>query len=203
MNEHEIMVPQVEDPAVKNEKAINERYAQIAGLHNRMMQEPEELRRKLLMSDIAGLELEIVALSEGREVSDQEKLAVAKERKGIEIQLYDQSEAVNRFVLVGKQMWLPKETRVGLVNSISIEKAAGKPNTVLWFDGVRYEIPIEQALKMLGALEMYALECYNVTHKHLSEIDKLLSVDAVVGYDHKAGYPEKLNFDSMEVKVCC
>lgn len=201
MNENEIMVPQVEDPAVKNEKAINERYAQIAGLRNRMMQEPKELRRKLLMSDIAGLELEIVALSEGREVSDQEKLAVAKERKGIEIQLYDQSAEVNRFSLVGKQMWLPKETRVGLVNSISIEKAAGKPNTVLWFDGVRYEIPIEQALKMLGALEMYALECYNVTHKHLSEVDKLLSVDAVAGYDHKAGYPEKLNFDSVEIKT--
>ena len=203
MNENEIMVPQVEDPAVKNEKAINERYAQIAGLRNSMMQEPEELRRKLLMSDIAGLELEIVALSEGREVSDQEKLAVTKERKRIEIQLYDKSEEVNQFTLVGKQMWLPKETRVGLVNSISIEKSAGKQNTVLWFDGVRYEIPIEQALKMLGALEMYALECYNVTHKHLSEVDQLLSVDAVAGYDHKAGYPEKLNFDSMEVKVCC
>ena len=132
-----------------------------------------------------------------------DRLEQVKRIKANEIQRYDQSEEVNQFTLVGKQMWLPKETRVGLVNSISIEKSAGKQNTVLWFDGVRYEIPIEQALKMLGALEMYALECYNVTHKHLSEVDKLLSVDAVAGYDHKAGYPEKLNFDSMEVKVCC
>ena len=143
------------------------------------------------------LQVDLLELNGGSE------LEAAKLRKKAEIIKFDQSEAVNQFMLVGKQMWLPKETRVGLVNSISIEKAAGKQNTVLWFDGVRYEIPIEQALKMLGALEMYALECYNVTHKHLSEVDKLLSVDAVAGYDHKAGYPEKLNFDSMEVKVCC
>lgn len=125
-----------------------------------------------------------------------------KRIKRNEIQRYDISPEVNSFALMGKQMWLAKDTRVGLVNSINIEKAAGKEVTTLWFDGVRYEIPIGQALQMLAALEIYALECYNVTHKHLAEVDKLTSVETIKTYSYKTGYPDKLNFDSREIRVC-
>ena len=68
-------------------------------------------------------------------------LDVAKEEAIEQIEAYDTSEAVNSFTLQGKQMWLPKETRVGLVNSITIEKNAGKETTTLWFDGENYARP--------------------------------------------------------------
>ena len=48
-----------------------------------------------------------------------------------EIQVFDKSTNVNSFDLLGKSMWLDKSTRVGLFNSISIEKNAGKSDTVL------------------------------------------------------------------------
>ena len=121
-------------------------------------------------------------------------LDVIKEEAIEQITEYDQSEDVNSFTLQGKQMWLPKETRVGLVNSITIEKNAGKETTVLWFGGERYELPVDTALQMLSALELYALECYNVTAAHKAAVNALESVEDVVAYDYRQGYPEKLNF---------
>ena len=120
------------------------------------------------------------------------ELELAKMRKKAEINLYDQSAEVNKFSLQGKQIWLPKETRVGLANSIAIEKAAKKESTTLWYDGVKYDLPIVNAQKMLSDLELYALECYNVTQKHLAAVDKLSDVEQVKKYDFKTGYPEKL-----------
>ena len=121
-------------------------------------------------------------------------LDVIKEEAIEQITEYDQSEDVNSFTLQGKTMWLPKETRVGLVNSITIEKNAGKETTVLWFGGERYELPVDTALQMLSALELYALECYNVTAAHKAAVNALERVEDVVAYDYTQGYPEKLNF---------
>ena len=121
-------------------------------------------------------------------------LDVIKEEAIEQITEYDQSEDVNSFTLQGKQMWLPKETRVGLVNSVTIEKNAGKETTVLWFGGERYELSEDTALQMLSALELYALECYNVTAAHQAAVNALESVEDVVAYDYTQGYPEKLNF---------
>ena len=121
-------------------------------------------------------------------------LDVIKEEAIEQITEYDQSEDVNSFTLQGKTMWLPKETRVGLVNSITIEKNAGKKTTVLWFGGEKYELPVDTALQMLSALELYALECYNVTAAHKAAVNALESVEDVVAYDYTQGYPEKLNF---------
>ena len=121
-------------------------------------------------------------------------LDVAKEEAIEQIEAYDTSEAVNSFTLQGKQMWLPKETRVGLVNSITIEKNAGKEVTGLWHDGARYELPVDTALQMLAALELYALECYNVTAAHKAAVSALESVEDIVAYDYTQNYPEKLNF---------
>ena len=111
-----------------------------------------------------------------------------------EIEAYDTSDAVNSFTLQGKQMWLKYEKRVGLTNSITTEKKAGREVTVLWHDGVRYELPVDAALQMLAALELYALECYNVTEAHKADIEALTTVEEVVAYDYESDYPEKLNF---------
>ena len=103
-------------------------------------------------------------------------------------------EAIEQITEYDQQMWLPKETRVGLVNSVTIEKNAGKETTVLWFGGEKYELPVDTALQMLSALELYALECYNVTAAHKAAVNALESVGDVVAYDYTQGYPEKLNF---------
>ena len=102
-----------------------------------------------------------------------------KSAKVNEIAVYDGSDAV----------------RVGLVNSITIEQAVGKETTVLWYDTVKYVIPIPLALQMLAALELYALECYNVTQEHLAVVMGLATKEEVGAYDYTSGYPEKLVFN--------
>ena len=118
-----------------------------------------------------------------------------KEMKVSRILLYDKSKAVNSFTLSGKEMWLDKDTRVGLKNSILIEQDMGRTKTVLWFDGVKYTIPILNALAMLNSLELYALDCYNVTQLHLAAIKKMYIVSQIEEYDYTVGYPEKLLFE--------
>lgn len=115
--------------------------------------------------------------------------------KILEIKAYDGSGDVNSFTLSGKQMWLDKDTRVGLVNSISIEQAAGKETTVLWYDAVKYVIPIPLALQMLSSLELYALASYNATQEHIAAVRLLTSKEEVEAYDYTSGYPEKLVFN--------
>ena len=48
---------------------------------------------------------------------------------------------------------------------------------------------------MLSALEVYALQCYNVTEEHKAAVNALTTIEEVDAYDYKTGYPEKLSFD--------
>lgn len=107
---------------------------------------------------------------------------------------YDVSLEVNSFFLNGLQVWLDKSTRVGLMNSLTIEKAAGKETSTLWFGNIKLDINTEAAIQMLSALELYALECYNKTAEHKVNIEDMESIEDVIAYDYTEGYPTKLNF---------
>ncbi|OKZ27929.1 MAG: hypothetical protein BHV74_00100 [Bacteroides finegoldii] len=53
-----------------------------------------------------------------------------KARKIAELQAYDSSESVNSFSIGNVSGWLNKSTRVGLMNSISIERESGHINAI-------------------------------------------------------------------------
>ena len=112
-----------------------------------------------------------------------------------ELDYHDKSEIVNSFYLNDKSAWLPKADRVGLQNSLTIEKNAGKEESTMWFNGICYTINIDKALQMLSQIELYALECYNVTERHKAEINKLEEIEEIEAYDYTVGYPEKLRFE--------
>lgn len=121
-----------------------------------------------------------------------------KEIKNILLHLqeeYDNSAEVNSFYLNGKRVWLDKATRVGLVNSLNLEKATGKTDTTLWLGNLSIDIEIDKALTLLTAVEMYAKECYNNTHKHMYDITKLETLDDCLAFDITANYPQKLNIE--------
>lgn len=107
---------------------------------------------------------------------------------------YDTSSNVNSFVLNGVQVWLDKDTRVGLMNSIQIEKSSGKEQSVLWFNNICITVNCDAAIQMLSALELYALECYNKTAEHKVAVQSLSTVEAINNYDYTQGYPSKLQF---------
>lgn len=123
--------------------------------------------------------------------SDLEK---AKETIIDKIDQYDTSSNVNSFSLNGIQVWLDKDTRVGLMNSITIEKNSGKTESTLWFNGICITINCDAAIQMLSSLELYALACYNKTAEHKVAINQLTNIKEVELYDYTAGYPDKLSF---------
>ena len=124
-----------------------------------------------------------------------EYLNVCKRVKLSEVGRYDNSDQVNGFYIGDTHAWLDKATRVGLANSIAIEKAAGKAETTLYLDGVALTIGIEQAQQMLAALELYALDCYRMTEEHKVAINALTTIEEAEDYDYTQGYPEKLHFE--------
>lgn len=120
------------------------------------------------------------------------QLKQAKAEKIAEIAAYDTSSSVNGFMLNGMLVWLDKATRVGLMNSTTIAKAAGQETTTLWLGGVKLVVDCGKAIQLLSALEMYALECFNVTASHKAAVGELKSIEEVEAYDYKAGYPKML-----------
>ena len=146
----------------------------------------------IVKEDIVAV-MDALAKTGGTEQTDEERLAFAKEMLTREISAHDTSSSVNGFSLNGLTVWLDKDTRMGLMNSTTIAKNMGQATTTVWFGGISLTIPCDTAIQMLSALEMYALECFNVTAGHKAAVKALTSIDDVVAYDYSQGYPEQLN----------
>ena len=122
-------------------------------------------------------------------------LSAAKMSMLAEITAYDSSSSVNSFLLNGMEVWLDKATRVGLMNSTSIAKSMGQEKTTLWLGSYQLEVDCDKAIQLLSALEMYALECFNVTAAHKKAVSELDNIEGVLTYDYKSGYPDKLKME--------
>ena len=122
-------------------------------------------------------------------------LEKAKKEKLAAILAYDTSSDVNGFMLNGNKVWLDKGTRVGLMSSIQITRDMGQDTTTLWFDGYKLEVRCDMAIMLLSSLEMYALECFNVTAAHKKAVSELTTIEEVEAYDYKTGYPKQLDIN--------
>lgn len=143
---------------------------------------------------------EVVAYSDYLRAENKKKyegktLEEAKEILLAEIDDYDKSSAVNGFALNGTLVWLDKATRVGLMNSTTIAKAMGQATTTLWLGDTKLEVGCDMAIQLLSALEMYALECFNVTAAHKKAVAELTDIGEVLSYDITAGYPAQLRME--------
>lgn len=127
-------------------------------------------------------------------IDDGFMLEQAKAQKVAEIEAYDTSDAVNGFTYQGQAMWIDKATRVGLVNAIECTMTMGEDVITFGIQNVSVTLPCATAMKMMAALEVYALKCYNVTLAHKNAVMALNTIEEVEAYDITAGYPEKLVF---------
>ena len=128
------------------------------------------------------------------ELTDEQILFNAKKDKKNDIERYDSSVEVNEFYIQGFPVWLDKATRAGLMLRFNSELALKKETTTLWYEGHSFTLPLNTAMQMLYALEVYASECYDNTQLHLANVEKLETLEEVMEYDYKVGYPEKLSF---------
>ena len=114
-------------------------------------------------------------------------------RSLIELQeQYDSSDEVNVFYIQGEKQWLDKATRVGLVNSLNVKKATGADTIELWLGKQKLTVPIAAAEQFLQNLELYAMQCYNITAQHLAEIKAISDRKQLMEYDITKDYPEPL-----------
>ena len=140
---------------------------------------------------------EVVAYSEYLRAENKKKydgktLEEAKEMLLAEITTYDKSSAVNGFMLNGLLVWLDKATRVGLMNSTTIERDLGQETTELWLGEHNLIIKCDLAIQLLQQLEVYALKCFNVTATHKKEVNNLSTIEEINSYDITKDYPDKL-----------
>lgn len=129
-----------------------------------------------------------------QEPTEEELFNKSKKFKKDEVIRYDSSREVNEFYIQEMPVWLDKATRSGLMLRFNSELALKKENTTLWYEGYSFTLPLNTAMQMLYALEVYASECYDNTQLHLSNIEKIETKEELDVYDYRVGYPEKLRF---------
>lgn len=128
---------------------------------------------------------------------DVRMLAEAKASKLREIDAYDNSTHVNGFYLGGNLMWLDRETRASLKNTIESAILLGRDNLDIWFGDLFITLSITNARTMLAVLEMYATDCYNVTAQHKADVRAMDDIEDIEAFDVTKDYPEKPEFNSL------
>lgn len=123
-----------------------------------------------------------------------QQLKRAKAEKISSLLDYDNSDSVNSFSIGGRSMWLTREERTQIDESVSAYEAAGISQMTKYFDGLPYTFALTQWRDMLNALIVYASEALNVTEQHKANINALETIEAVEAYDYEQGYPQKLVF---------
>lgn len=122
------------------------------------------------------------------------RVAIAKTAKLREIDNYDLSPNVNGFFYNGVFMWLDRETRASLKNTIESLVLLGRNTLNIWYGDVHVEVDVESARMLLAALEVYATDCYNVTATHKAEVSAMTEYGDIISYNVTIGYPERLSF---------
>ena len=127
-------------------------------------------------------------------------LEEAKAQKISEIDAYDRSSAVNEFILYGIKGWLGRDTRMAVLNLITIMEATNPDSDqdfTLCTEGdnpMEFTAPLSVVKGLMYELELYAKSAYDATQRHKTAVRKLETVEEVEGYEYKGvNYPQKLN----------
>lgn len=123
----------------------------------------------------------------------EDKLKEAIEAKIAEILAYNDSNAVNEFILDGVPAWVDLEKRLPIHRDIVLDIEKGKEESTIWLNGHKMVLNSQLALKLIDAIESYAYEAHNATQAHIFAVKHLTSVEEVEKYDHTTNYPPKLN----------
>lgn len=136
-----------------------------------------------------------VRLELAKAMGGMDALETAKAQMLLEIDAYDQSAEVNGFYLNGQKVWLDFELRDRVYQGNERLQRIGRTGTTLWLGNQCYNLSIEQAQNIISHIEAYAKDCYNVTAQHKAAVEKIQTVEEVLAYDYKKGYPEQLKME--------
>lgn len=143
---------------------------------------------------------EVDAILSGVGFGDDVRARVLQSFKIRELERYDESSAVNEcFITYNDQLfpyWSSKSERNDLKQAVLNYRDKGYSDYRLDLRdvGVSLSFSCDALLSMLSDLEVYAIQCFNVTTDHLYAIRSLTSVGSIMSYDFTTGYPPKLAF---------
>jgi len=126
----------------------------------------------------------------------------AKANKIAELEAYDDSNAVNGFIIRTPNgdftEWLDPYKRNNASRAIESAKKLNIPTLTTAIGDIPVTLTTEDADLYLAQLEMYAVSCTGVTATHKAAINALETVEEVEAYDFERLYPEKLVFNVEE-----
>lgn len=133
------------------------------------------------------------------EPTQEQLLAIAKMEKIRELEMYDQSDSVNEFIVthdgqVVTTHWFEPNIRANYKNSVESAELVGLPTVSFYVGNMPLTLPTQNAKLMLAQIQLYADACYIVTQQHKAAIEALGTIEAVDAYDFTTGYPNKLSF---------
>ena len=111
-----------------------------------------------------------------------------------ELSAYDNSAAVNEFLINGVGAWFTPTERTNYLSSVAAAKLLEVETLSFYVSGMKLDVPTVAAERMLAAVMLYADECFIITKQHEATINSLETIEAINDYDFKTGYPEKLVF---------
>lgn len=126
--------------------------------------------------------------------SEDKAVAAAKAYVEAEITAYDKSENVNQLSVNGIGVWFEPEERAKIKQGVESCKSTGRETYDVAWNGLQISVSCDTALAILAQIEVYALDCLNVTAKHKAAVEELAEIEDVLVYDYTTGYPEKLSF---------
>lgn len=126
--------------------------------------------------------------------SNERTLEDAKKEMINKIIAYDQSRNVNSFTINGQSMWLTREERTQIDESIRAYEDMGQIEMTKYFNNIPYTFSLVEWKQMLNKLIIYASEAFNITESHKAAVNTLDSIEAVDAYDYTINYPSKLIF---------
>lgn len=132
-----------------------------------------------------------------------ELLERAKQEKIAELEAYDDSYAVNGFIIRTEggdvTEWLDTYKRNNAFRAIESAKKLGDESISFAIGDIPVTLTVTTAEIYLARVEKYAVTCTNVTARHKTAINALETVESVEAYDFTTDYPEKLTFDITEL----
>ena len=124
----------------------------------------------------------------------KDPLVEAKKKKCSEIEAYDISDNVNGFYYKDNFMWLDRDTRACLRNTIESLEIMDMEELNIWYNNIYVTLDLSSAKQLLASLEVYAMQCYNVTANHKASINIMDNIEDITNFDITADYPEMLRF---------
>jgi hypothetical protein len=111
------------------------------------------------------------------------------------IDMYDNSEEVNKFTVSGAPCWITAQDRAIYNSSITAAEEFNETEIELPLAGRFLTLPVAMAKNILAQVQRYADRAAIVTAKHKYGVSQLQTIEDVDAYDYKTGYPEVLTFE--------